>query len=47
LAADLLGDGTSVSGCLRQAGFSAPFTPIEAAVKTYVTFCLDRPDRYR
>jgi ADP-L-glycero-D-manno-heptose 6-epimerase len=32
---------------LRQAGFSAPFTPIEAAVKTYVTAYLDRPDRYR
>jgi ADP-L-glycero-D-manno-heptose 6-epimerase len=32
---------------LRQAGFSAPFTPIEAAVKTYVTSYLDRPDRYR
>ena len=32
---------------LRQAGYSAPFTPIEAAVKTYVTAYLDRPDRYR
>jgi ADP-L-glycero-D-manno-heptose 6-epimerase len=32
---------------LRQAGFSAPFTPIEAAVKTYVTRYLDRPDQYR
>jgi ADP-L-glycero-D-manno-heptose 6-epimerase len=32
---------------LRQAGYSSPFTPIEAAVKTYVTSYLDRPDRYR
>ena len=32
---------------LRQAGYRAPFTPIEAAVKTYVTSYLDRPDRYR
>jgi ADP-L-glycero-D-manno-heptose 6-epimerase len=32
---------------LRQAGYSAPFTPIAAAVKTYVTRYLDAPDRYR
>ena len=32
---------------LRQAGYRAPFTPIEAAVKTYVTAYLDRQDRYR
>jgi ADP-L-glycero-D-manno-heptose 6-epimerase len=32
---------------LRQAGYRAPFTPIEAAVKTYVTSYLDRLDRYR
>jgi ADP-L-glycero-D-manno-heptose 6-epimerase len=32
---------------LRQAGYSKPFTPIAAAVKTYVTSYLDRPDRYR
>ena len=32
---------------LRQAGYAGPFTPIVAAVKTYVTAYLDRPDRYR
>jgi ADP-L-glycero-D-manno-heptose 6-epimerase len=32
---------------LRQAGYSDPFTPIDAAVKTYVTHYLDCPDRYR
>jgi ADP-L-glycero-D-manno-heptose 6-epimerase len=32
---------------LRQAGYSSPFTPIAAAVKTYVASYLDRPDRYR
>jgi ADP-L-glycero-D-manno-heptose 6-epimerase len=32
---------------LRQAGYSSPFTPVETAVKTYVTSYLDRPDRYR
>jgi ADP-L-glycero-D-manno-heptose 6-epimerase len=32
---------------LRQAGYSAPFTPIAAAVKSYVTRYLDAPDRYR
>ncbi len=32
---------------LRQAGYAKPFTPIDAAVKTYVTRYLDREDRYR
>jgi ADP-L-glycero-D-manno-heptose 6-epimerase len=32
---------------LRRAGYNAGFTPIEAAVKDYVTGYLDRPDRYR
>src|SRR5215468_2201287 len=32
---------------LRQAGYSGPFTPIDAAVKTYVTHYLDCPDRCR
>jgi len=32
---------------LRQAGYSSPFTPIDAAVKTYVTHYLNCPDRYR
>ncbi|MBV9971567.1 MAG: ADP-glyceromanno-heptose 6-epimerase, partial [Xanthobacteraceae bacterium] len=32
---------------LRQAGYSAPFTPVAAAVTTYVTRYLDAPDRYR
>jgi ADP-L-glycero-D-manno-heptose 6-epimerase len=32
---------------LRQAGYNAGFTPLEAAVKDYVTGYLDRPDRYR
>src|SRR5262249_15297589 len=32
---------------LRQAGYNADFTPLEAAVKRYVTDYLDRADRYR
>ena len=32
---------------LRAAGYNAGFTPLEAAVKSYVTGYLDRPDRYR
>jgi ADP-L-glycero-D-manno-heptose 6-epimerase len=32
---------------LRRAGYNAGFTPLEAAVKDYVTGYLDRPDRYR
>jgi ADP-L-glycero-D-manno-heptose 6-epimerase len=32
---------------LRKAGYNAPFTPLEQAVKRYVTDYLDRPDRYR
>ena len=32
---------------LRRAGYNAGFTPLEAAVKDYVTAYLDRPDRYR
>jgi ADP-L-glycero-D-manno-heptose 6-epimerase len=32
---------------LRKAGYSGPFTPIDAAMKTYVTHYLDCPDRYR
>ena len=31
---------------LRRAGYNAGFTPLEAAVKDYVTEYLDRPDRY-
>lgn len=34
-------------GRLRAAGYSAPFTPLAAAVKRYVTGYLDRADRYR
>jgi ADP-L-glycero-D-manno-heptose 6-epimerase len=32
---------------LRKAGYNAPFTPLEQAVKRYVTDHLDQPDRYR
>jgi ADP-L-glycero-D-manno-heptose 6-epimerase len=32
---------------LRRAGFTAPFTPLEDAVKQYVTQYLGAPDRYR
>ena len=32
---------------LRKAGYNAPFTPLEQAVKRYVTDYLDRLDRYR
>jgi len=32
---------------LRRAGYNAGFTPLEAAVKDYVTGYLDRSDRYR
>jgi len=32
---------------LRRAGYNAGFTPLEDAVKRYVTGFLDRPDRYR
>jgi ADP-L-glycero-D-manno-heptose 6-epimerase len=32
---------------LRRAGYNAEFTPLETAVKTYVTDYLDRADRYR
>jgi ADP-L-glycero-D-manno-heptose 6-epimerase len=32
---------------LRQAGYNADFTPLEAAVKRYVNDYLDRADRYR
>jgi ADP-L-glycero-D-manno-heptose 6-epimerase len=34
-------------GRLRKAGYNAGFTPLEDAVKDYVTRYLDRPDRYR
>jgi ADP-L-glycero-D-manno-heptose 6-epimerase len=34
-------------GRLRKAGYNAGFTPLENAVKDYVTGYLDRPDRYR
>jgi ADP-L-glycero-D-manno-heptose 6-epimerase len=32
---------------LRRAGYNADFMPLEAAVKRYVDFYLDRADRYR
>jgi ADP-L-glycero-D-manno-heptose 6-epimerase len=34
------------TGNLRRAGYNAGFTPLEQAVKHYVTNYLDRPDRY-
>jgi len=37
----------SEMGRLRKAGYNAGFTPLEDAVKDYVTSYLDRPDRYR
>ena len=37
----------SEMGRLRKAGYNAGFTPLEDAVKDYVTSHLDRPDRYR
>jgi len=35
------------TGNLRQAGYNAAFTPLEDAVRHYVTTYLDRTDRYR
>jgi ADP-L-glycero-D-manno-heptose 6-epimerase len=35
------------TGNLRRAGYNAAFTPLEAAVRRYVTTYLDRADRYR
>jgi ADP-L-glycero-D-manno-heptose 6-epimerase len=35
------------TGNLRRAGYNAPFTPLEDAVRHYVTPYLDRPDPYR
>ena len=35
------------TGNLRQAGYNAAFTPLEDAVRHYVTTYLDRADRYR
>ena len=35
------------TGNLRRAGYNAAFTPLEAAVKHYVTTYLDQADRYR
>jgi hypothetical protein len=32
---------------LRRAGYNADFMPLEAAVKRYVNFYLDRAERYR
>jgi ADP-L-glycero-D-manno-heptose 6-epimerase len=32
---------------LRRAGYNADFTPLEAAVKNYIDYYLDRADRYR
>jgi ADP-L-glycero-D-manno-heptose 6-epimerase len=32
---------------LRRAGYNAPFTALEDAVRRYVTCYLDRADRYR
>jgi ADP-L-glycero-D-manno-heptose 6-epimerase len=32
---------------LQRAGYNTGFTPLEEAVKRYVTGFLDRPDRYR
>jgi ADP-L-glycero-D-manno-heptose 6-epimerase len=32
---------------LRQAGYNGGFTPLEDAIRRYVTAFLDRPDRYR
>jgi ADP-L-glycero-D-manno-heptose 6-epimerase len=37
----------SEMGRLRKAGYNAGFTPLEDAVKDYVTGYLDRTDRYR
>ena len=34
-------------GRLRAAGYNAGFTPLEDAVRRYVTEFLDREDRYR
>src|SRR6185295_1976323 len=36
----------SVEG-LRRAGYNAGFTPLDEAVRRYVTQFLDQPDRYR
>jgi ADP-L-glycero-D-manno-heptose 6-epimerase len=35
------------TGNLRRAGYNGAFTPLEDAVRHYVTTYLDRPDRYR
>jgi ADP-L-glycero-D-manno-heptose 6-epimerase len=35
------------AGNLRRAGYNAAFTPLEDAVRHYVTTYLDRADRYR
>jgi ADP-L-glycero-D-manno-heptose 6-epimerase len=35
------------TGNLRRAGYNAAFTPLEDAVRHYVTTYLDRADRYR
>jgi len=35
------------TGNLRRAGYNTPFTPLEDAVRRYVTTYLDRTDRYR
>jgi ADP-L-glycero-D-manno-heptose 6-epimerase len=35
------------TGNLRRAGYNADFTPLEAAVKHYISSYLDRADRYR
>ncbi len=35
------------TGNLRRAGYNADFTPLETAVKSYVTCYLERADRYR
>jgi ADP-L-glycero-D-manno-heptose 6-epimerase len=34
-------------GNLQRAGYNGGFTPLEDAVRSYVTDFLDRPDRYR
>jgi ADP-L-glycero-D-manno-heptose 6-epimerase len=35
------------TGNLRRAGYNGAFTPLEDAVRHYVTTYLDRTDRYR
>jgi len=34
-------------GALRRTGYNCDFTPLEDAVRRYVTLFLDSPDRYR